>query len=253
MLVGYGIVGRVLKAVVEQARARGDARRAAAARSRCSRSRSSRAARSSAARARAFAVVEMSTGQMVDDVRLALEGRRPVEFFSRVGGNVPSRRRGAGVRGARRWLPAVRGGADPWLATRVTHEKAAVLLRQLRAQGRTADTRRTTARAAATASCTSCWPRRSTSWASRTARVLVSPVGCSVFAYYYFDVGNVQAAHGRAPAVATGVKRSRPGEHRDQLPGRWRPGGHRHRRDRARRQPRRSTSRSSSSTTRSTA
>jgi 2-oxoisovalerate ferredoxin oxidoreductase beta subunit len=40
--------------------------------------------------------------------------------------------------------------------------------------------------------------------------VLISPVGCSVFAYYYFDVGNVQAAHGRAPAVATGVKRSRP-------------------------------------------
>ncbi|OQX95468.1 2-ketoisovalerate ferredoxin oxidoreductase [candidate division KSB1 bacterium 4572_119] len=38
--------------------------------------------------------------------------------------------------------------------------------------------------------------------------VLVSPVGCSVFAYYYFDIGNVQAAHGRAPAVATGLKRS---------------------------------------------
>ncbi|MBZ5535231.1 MAG: 2-oxoacid:acceptor oxidoreductase family protein [Acidobacteriia bacterium] len=41
--------------------------------------------------------------------------------------------------------------------------------------------------------------------------ILVSPVGCSVFAYYYFDVGNVQAPHGRAPAVATGIKRSRPG------------------------------------------
>ena len=40
--------------------------------------------------------------------------------------------------------------------------------------------------------------------------ILVSPVGCSVFAYYYFDVGNIQAAHGRAPAVATAVKRSRP-------------------------------------------
>ncbi|MGD0733372.1 MAG: 2-oxoacid:acceptor oxidoreductase family protein [Terracidiphilus sp.] len=40
--------------------------------------------------------------------------------------------------------------------------------------------------------------------------VLIAPVGCSVFTYYYFDVGNVQAAHGRAPAVATGVKRSRP-------------------------------------------
>src|SRR5581483_6814633 len=40
--------------------------------------------------------------------------------------------------------------------------------------------------------------------------VLISPVGCSVFAYYYFDVGNIQVAHGRAPAAATGVKRSRP-------------------------------------------
>ena len=40
--------------------------------------------------------------------------------------------------------------------------------------------------------------------------VLISPVGCSVFAYYYLDVGNIQVAHGRAPAVATAVKRSRP-------------------------------------------
>jgi len=44
----------------------------------------------------------------------------------------------------------------------------------------------------------------------RDRTVLVSPVGCSVFAYYYFDVGNLQSAHGRAPAVATGVQRSRP-------------------------------------------
>jgi len=41
--------------------------------------------------------------------------------------------------------------------------------------------------------------------------VLVTPVGCSVFGYYYFDVGNVQVAHGRAPAAATGLKRSLPG------------------------------------------
>jgi 2-oxoisovalerate ferredoxin oxidoreductase beta subunit len=40
--------------------------------------------------------------------------------------------------------------------------------------------------------------------------ILISPVGCSVFGYYYFDVGNIQAAHGRASAVATAVKRSRP-------------------------------------------
>lgn len=40
--------------------------------------------------------------------------------------------------------------------------------------------------------------------------VLVSPVGCAVFSYAYFDVGNVVASHGRAPAVATGIKRARP-------------------------------------------
>ena len=40
--------------------------------------------------------------------------------------------------------------------------------------------------------------------------VFVSPVGCSVFAYYYFDVGNLQVAHGRAPAAATAVKRALP-------------------------------------------
>lgn len=40
--------------------------------------------------------------------------------------------------------------------------------------------------------------------------IFVSPVGCAVFSYAYFDVGNVQAAHGRAPAVATGIKRARP-------------------------------------------
>jgi 2-oxoisovalerate ferredoxin oxidoreductase beta subunit len=40
--------------------------------------------------------------------------------------------------------------------------------------------------------------------------ILISPVGCSVMAYEYCDVGNVQVAHGRAPAVATAIKRSRP-------------------------------------------
>ncbi len=44
----------------------------------------------------------------------------------------------------------------------------------------------------------------------RDRTIFVSPVGCSVFGYYYFNCGNLQAAHGRAPAVATGVKRSRP-------------------------------------------
>jgi 2-oxoglutarate ferredoxin oxidoreductase subunit beta len=38
----------------------------------------------------------------------------------------------------------------------------------------------------------------------------VAPVGCSVMAYKYFNCDMVQAAHGRAPAVATGLKRANP-------------------------------------------
>ena len=40
--------------------------------------------------------------------------------------------------------------------------------------------------------------------------VAISPVGCAVFLYYYMDVGNTQAAHGRAPAVAIGQKLANP-------------------------------------------
>ncbi len=38
----------------------------------------------------------------------------------------------------------------------------------------------------------------------------VAPVGCAVFAYKYIECDMYQAAHGRAPAVATGIKRTRP-------------------------------------------
>jgi pyruvate/2-oxoacid:ferredoxin oxidoreductase alpha subunit len=101
VLVGYGIVARVLKAG-DQARACGlavgllrpitlypfpsaDLHRL----SRC---------------ARAFLVVELSSGQLWEDVRLAVEGRRPVELYTRVGGNVPS---------AEEILTVLRGKAAP--------------------------------------------------------------------------------------------------------------------------------------------
>jgi 2-oxoglutarate ferredoxin oxidoreductase subunit beta len=40
--------------------------------------------------------------------------------------------------------------------------------------------------------------------------ILVEPVGCSVLAHNYFNLDTIQAAHGRAPAVATAVKRVHP-------------------------------------------
>lgn len=44
----------------------------------------------------------------------------------------------------------------------------------------------------------------------REDTILVSSVGCSVFSYNYFDVDACEAPHGRAPAMATGVKRVNP-------------------------------------------
>ena len=88
VLVGYGIIGRVLKAVVEQARACGMA--VGLLRPITLYPFPVAEIRRVSQRARAFTVVELSTGQLRDDVRLAVEGRRPVEFYSRVGGNVPS-------------------------------------------------------------------------------------------------------------------------------------------------------------------
>ena len=45
----------------------------------------------------------------------------------------------------------------------------------------------------------------------RDKTIGVAPVGCSVFMYNYFNVDFAEAAHGRAPAMATGIKRTTPG------------------------------------------
>ena len=44
----------------------------------------------------------------------------------------------------------------------------------------------------------------------RSRAILVASVGCSVFSYKYFNMDSCEAAHGRAPAMATGVKRAAP-------------------------------------------
>ena len=88
VLVGYGIVSRVLKQVVEQGRARGLA--LGLLRPITLYPFPAERLRQLSRTARQFVVVELSTGQLVEDVRLALEGRCPVEFYSRVGGNVPT-------------------------------------------------------------------------------------------------------------------------------------------------------------------
>ncbi len=88
VLVGYGIVSRVLKQVVEQGRAQG--MRLGLLRPITLYPFPTLRLRQVSRSASRFVVVELSTGQLIEDVRLALEGRSPVDFYSRVGGNVPT-------------------------------------------------------------------------------------------------------------------------------------------------------------------
>ncbi|MGA7908662.1 MAG: 3-methyl-2-oxobutanoate dehydrogenase subunit VorB [Candidatus Sulfotelmatobacter sp.] len=88
LVVGFGIVSRILRSAVDEARQQGikvglfrpislwpfPAKELAKA----------------AEQVEKILVVELSNGQMVEDVRLALDGKKPVEFYGRVGGNVPS-------------------------------------------------------------------------------------------------------------------------------------------------------------------
>lgn len=88
LLVGFGIVSRVLRSTVELARKEG--LRAGLFRPITLWPFPTKALREAAAKVQKVLVVELSNGQMVEDVRLALDGRVPVEFYGRVGGNVPS-------------------------------------------------------------------------------------------------------------------------------------------------------------------
>ena len=106
VLVGYGIVGRILKAVTAEARAEGI--NVGLLRPITLYPFPTKSFKRLAQRASVFLVVEMSNGQLVEDVRLALNGCRPVEFFNRTGGNVPSHEQVLElVRAlARRYLPS---------------------------------------------------------------------------------------------------------------------------------------------------
>jgi 2-oxoisovalerate ferredoxin oxidoreductase alpha subunit len=88
LLVGYGITSRILRSAVEAARAEGQ--RVGLFRPISLWPFPSEALRKAAAGLHQVVVVELSNGQMVEDVRLALNGRVPVEFYGRTGGNVPS-------------------------------------------------------------------------------------------------------------------------------------------------------------------
>ena len=88
LLVGYGISSRILRSAVEACRREG--LKAGLFRPITAWPFPTRALQEAAAKVQRVLVVELSNGQMVEDVRLALNGKVPIDFYSRVGGNVPS-------------------------------------------------------------------------------------------------------------------------------------------------------------------
>ncbi len=88
IVVGYGIVSRVLRSAVDEARRRGI--KVGLFRPITLWPYPSGELAVTASHAEKVLVVELSNGQMVEDVRLALDGEKPVEFYGRVGGNVPT-------------------------------------------------------------------------------------------------------------------------------------------------------------------
>jgi 2-oxoglutarate ferredoxin oxidoreductase subunit alpha len=87
-VAAYGIAARVARSAVDRARARG--LRAGLLRPVSVYPPPSDAVAEAARSVRAFLTVELSAGEMLEDVRLAVEGRVPVRFYGRMGGTVPT-------------------------------------------------------------------------------------------------------------------------------------------------------------------
>jgi 2-oxoglutarate ferredoxin oxidoreductase subunit alpha len=88
VIVAYGSVARTAKASMIKARAKG--LKVGLIRPITLWPFPDRAIEESAATARRFLVVEMNAGQMVEDVKLALNGKAPVDFYGRMGGGIPT-------------------------------------------------------------------------------------------------------------------------------------------------------------------
>lgn len=88
ILIGYGIVSRIIQTVVDELRDKGV--KAGMLRPITLFPFPKKALEKLTVTTKFFLTVEMSNGQLVNDVRLLVEGRKPVHLYTRMGGNVPS-------------------------------------------------------------------------------------------------------------------------------------------------------------------
>jgi len=95
LVIGYGIISRILRTTVDLAREQGI--KVGLLRPVTLWPFPAKRIQKLCERVQTIQVVELSNGQMVDDVRLAVEGRKPVKFYGRMGGSVPSAQELLGV------------------------------------------------------------------------------------------------------------------------------------------------------------
>ena len=146
---------------------------------------------------------ELANGQMSEDVERIIAGRSVVKRYLWLGGIIPSveeicERAEADLKGLKADLKRRSG--------MIVHEKPKAFYETFERKGPGQKT---------THYCPGCGHGTAHKLIAellvdlgiQDRTVFCSPVGCSVFAYYYMDTGNIQCAHGRAPAVATGLRR----------------------------------------------
>ncbi len=177
-----------------------------------------------------FLVVEMSCGQMVEDVRLAVNGAADVAFYGRTGGAVPTPvgDPGAGARAIRSAPPLRSLGAKGDSVMEKVFERPKSL---------------TDVEFSYCPGCAHSIVHRMVAEVIDELDIVencvgICPVGCAVFMYEYMSCDMIEASHGRAPAVATGVKRMLPDTYRVDISGRRRSRVDRHGRDHPRRRSR---------------
>ena len=235
LIVAYGTTAGLAEAAVHRARAAG--LKAGLLRPTMLWPFPSGAIRRAARRAKAILVLEMSAGQMVEDVRLAVGGAREIVFYGRMGGMVPDELEiyEQIERAYREYVTTPPLGSPADFAARTRMLESEHYVRHLPAAHpipAELRIRRDTTPPAAdqtvvvdypasmddapTHYCPGCGhgnlhqviARAADELAIREKTIMIEPVGCSVVTYWTFDT--IQAAHGRGMALASAVSRTRP-------------------------------------------
>ncbi len=145
-----------------------------------------------------FFVFEMSAGQMIEDVRLALEGKGQIHFYGRPGG-VNSHACGAFQDHLSPLLPSA-GEEEEEIVMKKVYSRPKLL------------------KPAHFHYCPGCGHGIINRLIMEVVEemnlqekaICVAPAGCGMLLYNYFEIDTLESAHGRGAAVATGIKRTRP-------------------------------------------